>query len=157
MARREPSAEALAAAAAADGGGRGNWRAAAHALYSGPLRGEDDNAPGPGVVLYLLPMGAGQGKGGSTRGWGTPLHSFWCCHGSSVESFAKLADSIFFHRWGVLDKPSQAVHPPSSCHDAAARELQEKSQEHDCTSQPSACTPYLHVHLFPVIAWLMQA
>jgi hypothetical protein len=101
---REPSAEALAAAAAAGAGHGGNWRGAAHALYAGrgaAIGGEGDTAPGPGVVLYLLPMGAGQGKGGSTRGWGSPLHSFWCCHGSSVESFAKLADSVFFHRWGA--------------------------------------------------------
>lgn len=51
-----------------------------------------------GVLLYLLPLGAGQGKGDSTHGWGTPLHSFWCCYGSSVESFAKLVDSIYFYR-----------------------------------------------------------
>jgi len=51
-----------------------------------------------GVVLYLLPMGAGQSKGQSSHGWGTPLHSFWCCYGSSVESFAKLQDSIYFYR-----------------------------------------------------------
>lgn len=51
-----------------------------------------------GVLLYLLPMGAGQGKGDNTHGWGTPLHSFWCCYGSSVESFAKLVDSIYFYR-----------------------------------------------------------
>lgn len=51
-----------------------------------------------GQLLYLMPLGAGQGKGGSTHGWGTPLHSFWCCYGSSVESFAKLVDSIYFYR-----------------------------------------------------------
>lgn len=82
-------------------GNHGNWRAAAHALYAPGANGvvhDDDTAPGPGVVLYLLPMGAGQGKGGSSRGWGSPTHSFWCCHGTSVESFAKLADSLFFYR-----------------------------------------------------------
>lgn len=51
-----------------------------------------------GVLLYLLPLGAGQSKGGSSHGWGTPLHSFWCCYGSSVESFSKLSDSIYFFR-----------------------------------------------------------
>lgn len=51
-----------------------------------------------GVVLYLLPMGVGQSKGESSHGWGTPLHSFWCCYGSSVESFAKLQDCIYFYR-----------------------------------------------------------
>lgn len=45
-----------------------------------------------------MPMGAGQTKGASSHGWGTPLHSFWCCYGSAVESFSKVADSIFFYR-----------------------------------------------------------
>ncbi|KAK9805585.1 hypothetical protein WJX72_006497 [[Myrmecia] bisecta] len=57
-----------------------------------------NNAPGPGVVLYLTPMGTGQTKGENAHGWGDPFGSFWCCHGSSVESFAKLADSIYFYR-----------------------------------------------------------
>lgn len=98
---RMPSRDAAPVLAAVDAGHR-NWRAAAHALYDAAAAGDDDNSPGPGVVLYLLPMGAGQGKGGSSHGWGTPMHSFWCCHGSSVESFAKLADSIFFHRRGAV-------------------------------------------------------
>ena len=117
---RRPSqdeAPVLAAVAA----GRRNWRAAAHALYGAPGAGNAliNNEPGPGVVLYLLPMGAGQGKGGSSHGWGTPTRSFWCCHGSSVESFAKLADSIYFHRRGAglaMYHPSWKVlhSPPSS-------------------------------------------
>lgn len=77
-----------------------NWRTAAHLLFTGGRSSAERNGdePGPGVVIYLLPMGSGQTKGGSTRGWGDPLHSFWCCYGSSVESFSKLADSIFFYR-----------------------------------------------------------
>ena len=77
-----------------------NWRTAAHLLFTGGQgsAGRNGNEPGPGVVIYLLPMGSGQTKGGSSHGWGDPLHSFWCCYGSSVESFSKLADSIFFYR-----------------------------------------------------------
>lgn len=48
------------------------------------------------------PAGAGLSKGDTSHkwshGWGDPLTSFWCCYGSAVESFAKLADSIYFHR-----------------------------------------------------------
>ena len=50
----------------------------------------------PGVMIYLLPLGNGVTKGNSSRGWGTPLNSFWCCYGTGIESFSKLADSIYF-------------------------------------------------------------
>lgn len=50
----------------------------------------------PGVMLYLLPLGAGVTKGNSSRGWGTPLNSFWCCYGTGIESFSKLADSVYY-------------------------------------------------------------
>ncbi|KAA6427609.1 MAG: hypothetical protein FRX49_02272 [Trebouxia sp. A1-2] len=90
-----------------------NWRQAAFAqfrgLRAGQLQEEPENAPGPGVVLYLLPMGAGQSKGQSSHGWGTPLHSFWCCYGSSVESFAKLQDSIYFYRLYQNKQPGGPV------------------------------------------------
>lgn len=91
----------------------GNWRQAAFAQFRGPgagqLQEEPENAPGPGVVLYLLPIGAGQSKGQSSHGWGTPLHSFWCCYGSSVESFAKLQDSIYFYRLYPEKQPGGPV------------------------------------------------
>jgi uncharacterized protein len=51
-----------------------------------------------GVLLYLLPMGRAQTKGDSSHGWGDPYNSFWCCYGTSVESFAKIGDSIYFKR-----------------------------------------------------------
>ena len=74
-----------------------------------------DNRPGPGVLLYLTPMGAGQTKGDNSHGWGSPLHSFWCCYGTAVESFSKVADSIFFYRCSV---PQHSIVPklPSSFH-----------------------------------------
>ncbi|DBA96514.1 hypothetical protein WJX77_003023 [Trebouxia sp. C0004] len=90
-----------------------NWRQAAFAQFTGlgagQLQEEPENAPGPGVVLYLLPLGAGQSKGQSSHGWGTPLHSFWCCYGSSVESFAKLQDSIYFYRLYQAKQPGGPV------------------------------------------------
>ncbi|CAL8460830.1 g361 [Coccomyxa elongata] len=99
-----PDPTALAAVAAMDLRAD-NWRTAAHLLFTGgqSLAGSNGNEPGPGVVIYLLPMGSGQTKGGSSHGWGDPLHSFWCCYGTSVESFAKLADSIFFFRQPPVD------------------------------------------------------
>ncbi|KAK2076024.1 hypothetical protein QBZ16_001360 [Prototheca wickerhamii] len=45
---------------------------------------------------------AGEWKGEhnhSWTGWGDPFNTFWCCYGSGVESFSKLADSIYFQRW----------------------------------------------------------
>ena len=37
------------------------------------------------------------------------MHSFWCCYGTAIESFAKLADSIYFHSdakvWPSLGRP----------------------------------------------------
>ncbi|KAL6784122.1 hypothetical protein ACKKBG_A04880 [Auxenochlorella protothecoides x Auxenochlorella symbiontica] len=59
------------------------------------------NAAGPGVMIYYLPQFAGEWKGErghSWTGWGDPYNAFWCCYGSGVESFSKLADSIYFHR-----------------------------------------------------------
>ncbi|PNW84899.1 hypothetical protein CHLRE_03g163150v5 [Chlamydomonas reinhardtii] len=54
------------------------------------------DAAGPGVYLYLLPMGHGNSKSDNLHHWGFPFHSFWCCYGTIIESYAKLADSIFF-------------------------------------------------------------
>ena len=73
-----------------------------------------DNDPGPGVLVYLTPMGAGQTKGDSSHGWGSPLHSFWCCYGSAVESFSKVADSIFFYRYRAPTIDLLACQPASS-------------------------------------------
>ena len=72
-------------------------------LCTGQLGDGASTDPGPGVLLYFQPLGNGQPKGPTGTGnaaWGTPLHNFWCCYGSGVESMAKLADSIFFWRWG---------------------------------------------------------
>ena len=71
---RQP-AGAQAAAAAAVHAGRGDWRSAAHVLYDGGAaggNGDADSAPGPGVVLYLLPMGTGQVKEGLGCGEAKP-------------------------------------------------------------------------------------
>jgi DUF1680 family protein len=48
--------------------------------------------PEDGMTLYYVPLGSGYWKL-----FGLPLHAFWCCTGSGIESFAKLADSIYFH------------------------------------------------------------
>jgi len=80
-----------------------NWRQGAHLMYPGVhSEAGSDIEPGSGVLIYLMPMGAGQTKGDSSHGWGSPMHSFWCCYGSAVESFSKVADSIFFYRYSTL-------------------------------------------------------
>ena len=47
----------------------------AYALTNGVLGIQHGETPG--VMLYLLPLGVGVTKGNSSRGWGTPFHSFW--------------------------------------------------------------------------------
>jgi hypothetical protein len=59
------------------------------ALWNGMLGTQN---PEDGTSLYYVPLGAGYWKL-----FGSPLHSFWCCTGTGVESFAKLGDSIYFH------------------------------------------------------------
>lgn len=54
--------------------------------------------PADGTTLYYVPLASGYWKL-----FGQPLDSFWCCTGTGAESFAKLADSIYFHdRDGVF-------------------------------------------------------
>jgi len=45
-----------------------------------------------GHTQYFLMLGAG-----SWRTFGAEEDSFWCCSGTGLEEFSKLADSIFFH------------------------------------------------------------
>lgn len=101
-----------------------NWRFAAYRQFSGlpvnntlsaHFEGQNDSAShGPGRLIYLMPLGAGNGKGDSSHAWGDPLHSFWCCYGSGVESMAKLYDSIFFWRPNSAPLPQGQVafNPP---------------------------------------------
>ncbi len=59
-----------------------------------------DEAGQPGQFIYYMPLGHEGGKGENprawTHGWGDKFNTFWCCYGSAVESFSKLADSIYF-------------------------------------------------------------
>lgn len=54
----------------------------------------------PGVMIYMLPLGAGSSKARSYHKWGTQFDSFWCCYGTGIESFSKLGDSIYFEEKG---------------------------------------------------------
>lgn len=45
-----------------------------------------------GMLAYFTPLACGHKKV-----FGTPNDAFWCCYGTGIESFAKLADSIYFH------------------------------------------------------------
>lgn len=47
---------------------------------------------GDGQLIYYLPLNTG-----ATKTYGTPYDSFWCCYGTGVETFSKLADGIFWH------------------------------------------------------------
>ncbi len=62
---------------------------------------DSNNEPGqPGQFIYYMPLGHEGGKGENprawTHGWGDQWNTFWCCYGTAVESFSKLADSIYF-------------------------------------------------------------
>ncbi len=58
--------------------------------------------PADGMTCYYVPLRSGLTRGGAqAHGYGTPLHSFWCCTGTGVENHAKYADSIYF--WNGAD------------------------------------------------------
>lgn len=50
-----------------------------------------------GLKQYFFPLGAGY-----WRAYNSPDESFWCCTGTGAEEFAKLTDSIYFHRGSDL-------------------------------------------------------
>lgn len=47
--------------------------------------------PDTGMMMYFQPMGAGYNKV-----YNRPYDEFWCCTGTGVESFAKLADTYYY-------------------------------------------------------------
>lgn len=113
------AAAASEAVGAAQHGGGADWRQQLARMQPRPEQaGEYGDAPrpgGPGQFIYYLPLGTGMdkvSKGGWTHGFGTPFNSFWCCYGTAVESFAKLADSIYFK--------TMPEEPPSASSDGAA-------------------------------------
>ena len=54
------------------------------------ILGQQD--PESGMVHYFLPM-----QTGAYKLYSTPMHSFWCCVGSSFESHAKYGENIYWH------------------------------------------------------------
>jgi len=62
--------------------------------------------PADGEKAYYTPLAAGYWKL-----FGAPNAGFWCCHGTGVENFSKLADSVYFHDddgiWVNLFVPSE--------------------------------------------------
>ncbi len=48
--------------------------------------------PEDGTLMYYYPLASGYWKF-----YGEPLGAFWCCTGTGVEEFSKLADSVYFH------------------------------------------------------------
>jgi DUF1680 family protein len=47
--------------------------------------------PEDGTLMYYYPLASGYWKF-----YGKPFDAFWCCTGTGVEEFSKLADSIYF-------------------------------------------------------------
>jgi len=48
--------------------------------------------PSNGMFAYFTPL-----KTGSSKNFGTPTDSFWCCYGTGVQAFADLTSSIYFY------------------------------------------------------------
>jgi len=48
--------------------------------------------PEDGAMMYFVPLASGYWKF-----FNSPLDTFWCCTGTGVEEYSKLADSIYFH------------------------------------------------------------
>ena len=67
----------------------------------------------PGQMIYMMPLGAGVSKEKANwAGFGPPDGSFWCCYGTGVESFAKLADGVFFELAPLGGTPPAAPDAP---------------------------------------------
>ena len=74
------------------------------ALWNGILGTQH---PDDGMTVYYVPLASGYWKL-----FGRPTEAFWCCTGTGLESFAKLADSVYFHDDdGRLREPLRALHP----------------------------------------------
>lgn len=117
--RPNTSALAAAAAAYAKSPRPANYKVVAWpddpaaAIRAAATGGDAPPSPGgPGVYIYMTPLGTGLSKDsrgkGWNHGWGDAFNTFWCCYGTAIESFSKLADSIYFSRM-----------PPSAPADAA--------------------------------------
>jgi DUF1680 family protein len=53
--------------------------------------------PHDGTLMYYLPLAAGYWKY-----YGLPLGAFWCCTGTGIEEYSKLADTIYWHDDGEI-------------------------------------------------------
>ncbi len=64
------------------------------AFFNGILGTQE---PESGMLEYYVPQDSG-----FQRVFGSACDAFWCCTGTGVESYAKLADSIYFHDAGSM-------------------------------------------------------
>jgi hypothetical protein len=53
--------------------------------------------PDDGMTMYFVPMAAGYWKL-----YSRPNDSFWCCTGTGIENFSKLADSVYYREGDTL-------------------------------------------------------
>lgn len=92
------------------------------ALFNGILGTQH---PSDGMTIYYVPLASGYWKL-----FGLPLHAFWCCTGTGVETFSKLGDSIYFRdQEGLfvnLFIASEAAWPDKGVHIVQDTEFPEK-------------------------------
>lgn len=66
----------------------------------------------PGGYIYGHPLGSG-----SRKEFGHADDTFWCCYGTSIEAFARLAETVYFHThdglWITSPVASELVWPES--------------------------------------------
>ena len=70
----------------------------------------------PGAMLYFMPLGTGVSKrkpqSWRHTGWSTPHGDFWCCQGTGIEAFARLAEHVFMTSTRLPADPSH--NPPAA-------------------------------------------
>ena len=124
--------EMLMRATAAGGARYADWieRALLNGVL-GTLRGEE-----PGAYLYFMPLGTGVSKASPQSwrhtGWSTPFGDWWCCQGTGVEAFARIASMVFLQR-------------PRSASTAGTQQNAEPAAAPAADSSPLSGVPELYV------------
>lgn len=81
-----------------------------------------------------------------TKGWGERFNSFWCCYGTAIESFSKLADSIYFHSPPPAHASEESSHKKPSFWARLAVKWAEVASHSHTSGPSSSAVPELYVN-----------
>lgn len=70
-------------------------------------------------------------------GFGSPENSFWCCYGTTIESFGKLGDSVFFETIGGDTLYLMQPLVPSTVSWSGGTVMVESVENYDMASAPA--------------------